>query len=499
MADSSIYKEYTFTDSEWHDMKFFGETTRITLKSIGGQPISVYMTTDPGVEITDAYLESIHVDPIEIGGVTYEMSSTSPTERVYAKAPNGTGKIGVRVHGTIDPNEDITTLAAAISDVTIKFTNHINDKDNPHEVNKSQVGLGNIPNAISDAIDKSSSDVLATSKAVYTVQQNLLTHSNDKNNPHETTKVHVELGLVENYPPATDETAVDPLNTKAYITPATMVSALEHHLKAEGGLLWPSYAISPQTVVAGAVSSRVSGWSVNDMSTPAAYVIKKSSRSVTIRAGLQVTYAERHKCRLSEILDKNIDFLFEETPPNGVHYLYANINNDGVMDSFGSTQHIPKEGFVREATNGDFFDMSQCVMLNSAQEAIRRVYLAKVWFQNADITTILPVPLGVSATLPVLSELPLGASLILNNPFISPVETLAQVEYNSSWSPSEWNDQIGVMAHPRPANPLDQILVQCGLMGYLTGGQSAGNAHGSSFATITIAPRINVVVSKLYK
>lgn len=46
------------------------------------------------------------------------------------------------------------------------LTNHIADKNNPHRVNKEQVGLGNLPNAKSDAINLDDSESLATSKAV---------------------------------------------------------------------------------------------------------------------------------------------------------------------------------------------------------------------------------------------------------------------------------------------------------------------------------------------
>lgn len=51
------------------------------------------------------------------------------------------------------------------------FTAHVDDTGNPHQVSKNQVGLGNIPNAVSDAIDEDSSVQLATSKAVYRLKQ----------------------------------------------------------------------------------------------------------------------------------------------------------------------------------------------------------------------------------------------------------------------------------------------------------------------------------------
>lgn len=47
------------------------------------------------------------------------------------------------------------------------IANHVANLNNPHGVTKAQVGLGNLPNAVSDATDQNQSDVLATSAAVY--------------------------------------------------------------------------------------------------------------------------------------------------------------------------------------------------------------------------------------------------------------------------------------------------------------------------------------------
>ncbi len=48
-----------------------------------------------------------------------------------------------------------------------QLQSHLGDKGNPHAVTKAQVGLSNIPNNISDAIDLNQNDTLATSAAVF--------------------------------------------------------------------------------------------------------------------------------------------------------------------------------------------------------------------------------------------------------------------------------------------------------------------------------------------
>ena len=48
---------------------------------------------------------------------------------------------------------------------------HVGNYDNPHQVTAEQVGLGELPNATSDDLETNSSDVLATTKAIYKLFQ----------------------------------------------------------------------------------------------------------------------------------------------------------------------------------------------------------------------------------------------------------------------------------------------------------------------------------------
>ena len=62
---------------------------------------------------------------------------------------------------TLDGN-----VGAAVQDITELLDAHIQNTSNPHAVTKTQVGLSNIPNAISDSYQLNSSTTLATSKAL---------------------------------------------------------------------------------------------------------------------------------------------------------------------------------------------------------------------------------------------------------------------------------------------------------------------------------------------
>lgn len=71
---------------------------------------------------------------------------------------------------------------------------HTTDKNNPHEVTKSQVGLSNVDNT-SD-LDKPVSTAQQT--AISAVQTNLNTHTENTDNPHSVTKAQVGLENVDN-------------------------------------------------------------------------------------------------------------------------------------------------------------------------------------------------------------------------------------------------------------------------------------------------------------
>lgn len=68
-----------------------------------------------------------------------------------------------RVEYKIAVDSNAATLIAELSQ---DLDDHINNTSNPHGVTKAQVGLGNLPNAKSDAINLADSNTLATSAAV---------------------------------------------------------------------------------------------------------------------------------------------------------------------------------------------------------------------------------------------------------------------------------------------------------------------------------------------
>ena len=96
-------------------------------------------------------------------------------------------------------------LKKDIGDIEKDVTNHIADKNNPHEVNKLQVGLGNVDNtsdinkpvsiAQQAALDKLKSDL---ESIIGSTGTDLSAHLKDFDNPHKVTKDQVGLGKVDN-------------------------------------------------------------------------------------------------------------------------------------------------------------------------------------------------------------------------------------------------------------------------------------------------------------
>ena len=100
---------------------------------------------------------------------------------------------------------EANTLA---TNANTNITTHVADKENPHNVTAEQVGLGNvdntsdldkpISNATACAIACVSACVAEVSGVVENVNTNLTTHIEDKNNPHNVTKAQVGLANVKN-------------------------------------------------------------------------------------------------------------------------------------------------------------------------------------------------------------------------------------------------------------------------------------------------------------
>ena len=95
-------------------------------------------------------------------------------------------------------SDEAATRAQADTTVNAKVDSHIGNKSNPHGVTKAQVGLGNVNNT-SDAdkpVSTAQATAIAEAKAEGTLAQtNLTTHLQDKSNPHQVTRDQLGMGI----------------------------------------------------------------------------------------------------------------------------------------------------------------------------------------------------------------------------------------------------------------------------------------------------------------
>lgn len=154
-------------------------------------------------------------------------------------------KLHERLDDVVKQIGDINTridnlLNGRIAEIERKLDDHIRDKNNPHGVDKSQVGLSNVANypvaTNTQALDEKNANTYLTPSTLWHVlKQKVLTvidkHITDKNNPHGVTKAQVGLSNVLNYPMATTNEAIAHTSNERYMSPLTTFALIDSQLK----------------------------------------------------------------------------------------------------------------------------------------------------------------------------------------------------------------------------------------------------------------------------
>lgn len=154
------------------------------------------MSTTPNLDPTMFMAQADTSERIQISDLDAAQLPLIPTETMFH----------VKV-GNTDQRCFLDALLAPHADLT----------NNPHNVTKVQVGLGNVEDyPASVDYTENSATKYATAKSVNDAFKknesdlNNYPHFTNYNNPHKTTKAHVGLGLVENYPPSNSYTENNP-------------------------------------------------------------------------------------------------------------------------------------------------------------------------------------------------------------------------------------------------------------------------------------------------
>ena len=176
-------------------------TTSITAESTNEQYPSAKATYEYGQSIAES---AGKIDAITVNG-TAQTVEDKTAKIIVNKSTVGLGN----VNNTSDNDKPVSSAqASAIADAKQAGTTaqanldaHIDNKENPHEVTKAQVGLSDVDNTSDE--NKPVSMLQATAiadakKAGTDAQANLTAHINNEENPHEVTKAQVGLGNVNN-------------------------------------------------------------------------------------------------------------------------------------------------------------------------------------------------------------------------------------------------------------------------------------------------------------
>lgn len=144
-------------------------------------------------------------------------------------------------------NDAINRIADAMEATTGGVSeHHITNYANPHRTTKKHVGLefvDNFPTATDEqTVEGTSFEHFVTPRSIKAAvvahaMEPLNLHASNKNNPHQTTKTHVGLGKVENFATATALEALDASRNDLYLTPYTaslLVQAAGEDPRLEG-------------------------------------------------------------------------------------------------------------------------------------------------------------------------------------------------------------------------------------------------------------------------
>jgi len=119
------------------------------------------------------------------------------------------------------------------------FRSHRDDYNNPHNVTKTQVGLGRVEDftlssqgeaEVGDRNDRYMTPLRTAQAIDFQAGRQLEQHTTNTNNPHNVTKAQVGLGNVDNYPTASYSDAVNGTAGNRFMTPQRVRQALNDHI-----------------------------------------------------------------------------------------------------------------------------------------------------------------------------------------------------------------------------------------------------------------------------
>lgn len=210
----------------------FGLAT--TADAVAGTSNALYMTPVRVKEAIDKFAGDAlraHIDDKNNPHGTTKAQVGLGNVDNYATATDAQAIAGTATNLFVTP---ANVKAAVAQQALVPLNAHINNKSNPHEVTKAQVGLGNVQNygiasnaeALAGTINTAYMTPLLVKNVIDQVMIPVNAHIGDRNNPHQTTKAQVGLGNVDNFATATEaEARAGALNDRM-MTPLRVAQAI---------------------------------------------------------------------------------------------------------------------------------------------------------------------------------------------------------------------------------------------------------------------------------
>ncbi|MAP21631.1 MAG: hypothetical protein CL582_11905, partial [Alteromonadaceae bacterium] len=184
---------------------------------------------------------------VQVGNKVDDHIAAKDNPHGVTKGQVGLGKVDNFETATVGETLDGTSetlfvtpkgVAAAVENrIGADVVDHVGASNNPHNVTKGQVGLGNVPNykaaTITEHREGTSQSLFATPAGVFAaidteVKQLALSHYSNTDNPHNVTKGQVGLGNVDNYNTATAQDARDGVANNKFMTPEATAEAINY-------------------------------------------------------------------------------------------------------------------------------------------------------------------------------------------------------------------------------------------------------------------------------
>lgn len=365
---------------------------------------SFYQTFDPEkkyVSVEVLLTESHEVPDDEakgtvIGGFAFEIHTKLDHFTWARPVGNDDGHIFRRPQGqTADLPLEIIELAEQFYTLREDVEAHHEDENNPHKVRKEHIDLSDIPNDISDDPESNSSQTLATTTLTRQLYDAQNTHFDDRDNPHDVTKDQVSLGNVENFGIADTTDLLNQNCDNKYMTPKGAHVIFTNRISEV--TINAVLPVIPQIIMDGMMGdySVYSGmftgtglslnqqWSLYGVSRESViFALNDDKKSITVTEGLYASYVYDTEICMTKPFNTPIVHTIESSIGNmdGTYYVIGIIDSTGHLIGVELSQYpirkIPYRTFLDYS--GYTFCTGRMTMYNSAGEMVRRIGLGSI-------------------------------------------------------------------------------------------------------------------------